>query len=98
LKRKFRQTSSDGRYFIEVFYEAKGKKIRFTFHAQSVKDPNDFIRLCSPHHGKKVHLHIGRDEESETVFKDLSYGSLLRFFRREFKTHFGGEVWNKFEM
>jgi hypothetical protein len=83
---------------FEVFYESKGKKVTFTFHAQKIGSTKDFLRLCSAHHKKKIHWHKGTDECEETSPKDLSYGALLRLFKREFKARFGGQAWNLLEM
>ena len=98
LRRQFRQTSRDGKFLLEVFYESKGKKVTFAFHGQRVANPDDLVRLCSAHHGKKIHWHKGLSEEIAASPKDTSYGTLLRLFKREFKARFGGEAWNSLEM
>ncbi len=98
MKRNFRQLSRDGKTILEVFYESKGKAVVFTFHAQRTGANGDFLRLCSAHHGKRIHWHKGIDESEETSPKDLGYGALLRLFKREFKIRFGGHAWNLLEM
>ncbi len=98
MLKKFRQTSKNGKFLLEVFYENKGTKVTFSFHGQKMGNAKDFLRLCSAHHGKKIHWHKGADESEETYPKDLSYGALLRLFKQEFKARFGGQAWNSLEM